>query len=148
MLTIREMTEADVTDIAAMEAETFSMPWSAQDFRDLIRNSAMHYLVAEADGVLLGGGGFMMVAGECQITNVAIRKEHRGRGYGKLLVQSILRAAMEAGASDVTLEVRRSNVPAIRLYENLGFQSAGIRPGFYEKPTEDAVIYWMRGIKC
>lgn len=144
MLTIREMTEEDVPYVCEIEEATFSMPWKADDFIDMIRRDDLTYLVAELDGTIIGGAGFRNVLGDGEITNVAIESAYRGRGYGKILVGELLKKGREMGADEFTLEVRVSNTPAIKLYESLGFKSEGIRPGFYEKPREDAMIMWIR----
>lgn len=144
MLTIREMTEEDVPFVCEIEEATFSMPWKADDFIDMIRRDNLTYLVAELDGTIIGGAGFRNVLGDGEITNVAIKSAHRGRGYGKILVRELLKKGREMGADEFTLEVRVSNTPAIKLYESLGFKSEGVRPGFYEKPREDAMIMWIR----
>lgn len=144
MLTIREMTEEDVPYVCEIEEATFSMPWKADDFIDMIRRDNLTYLVAELDGTIIGGAGFRNVLGDGEITNVAIKSAFRGRGYGKILVSELLKKGREMGADEFTLEVRVSNTPAIKLYESLGFKSEGVRPGFYEKPREDAMIMWIR----
>ena len=143
-LVIRQMNDADVEAVAKIEEATFSMPWKPDDFRDMIRRDNMTYLVAEADGMIIGGAGMRNILGDGEITNVAILSDYRGRGYGKRLIAELLKAGRELGAKDFTLEVRVSNTPAIRLYESLGFVSEGVRPNFYERPTEDALIMWKR----
>ena len=142
--TIRPMLDEDVPAVAQIEEATFSMPWHPDDFREMIRHDNMTYLVAEVDKTIIGGAGLRNILGDGEITNVAILEEYRGRGYGKKLVDALLQAGKELGAEAFTLEVRVSNEAAIRLYESLGFVSEGIRPGFYERPKEDALIMWKR----
>lgn len=144
MLTIREMTEDDVPYVCRIEEATFSMPWRAADFIDMIRRDDLNYLVAELDGEIIGGAGFRNVLGDGEITNVAISEPFRGKGYGRELMRELLKLGRKMGANAFTLEVRISNTPAIRLYESLGFVSEGIRPGFYDFPKEDAMIMWIR----
>lgn len=143
-IVIRPMTDADVEAVAKIEEATFSMPWKPDDFRDMIRRDNMTYLVAELGGTIIGGAGMRNILGDGEVTNVAILKEYRGMGYGKRLVAELIEAGKELGAKDFTLEVRVSNTPAIRLYESLGFVSEGVRPNFYERPNEDALIMWKR----
>ena len=143
-LVIRQMSDADVEAVAKIEEATFSMPWKPDDFRDMIRWDNMTYLVAELGGMIIGGAGMRNILGDGEITNVAILSKYRGMGYGKRLIAALLKAGRELGAKDFTLEVRVSNTPAIRLYESLGFVSEGVRPNFYERPTEDALIMWKR----
>lgn len=144
MLIIREMTEEDVQSVCEIEEATFSMPWKAADFIDMIRRDDLNYLVVELDGKIIGGAGFRNVLGDGEITNVAISESFRGKGYGRMLLEETLRVGKKMGASAFTLEVRVSNTPAISLYESVGFKSEGIRPGFYDFPKEDALIMWIR----
>lgn len=144
MIVYREMTAADVPFISRLEEETFSMPWSAASFLQMIEKEDTAYYVAEEDGRLLGGSGLLMIAGEGNITNVVVAPDARRRGVATGLLTHLMMEGDRAGLTAYTLEVRVSNAAAIGLYEKLGFVSEGIRPNFYEKPTEDAMIMWKR----
>ena len=144
MVVNRKMTAEDVPFISRLEEETFSMPWSADSFLEMISKEDARYYVAEEDGRLLGGCGVLMIAGEGNITNVAIAPEARNRGIGTALLRHLMAEGDREGLTAYTLEVRVSNAAAIHVYEKLGFVSAGVRPGFYEKPVEDALIFWKR----
>ncbi len=144
MITYRRMTPEDVPFISRLEEETFSMPWSPESFLQMIAKEDTRYYVAEEGGHLLGGCGLWMIAGEGNITNVAVAKEARRRGVGTGLLTYLMQEGNREGVSAYTLEVRISNEAAIHMYEKLGFVSEGIRPNFYEKPTEDAMIMWKR----
>lgn len=144
MIEYREMTEEDVAFISRLEEETFSMPWSAASFLQMIEKEDARYYVAEEDGKLLGGCGLLLIAGEGNITNVVVAPEARRRGVATGMLAHLLAAGDREGLTAYTLEVRVSNQAAIGLYEKLGFVSEGIRPDFYEKPTEDAMIMWKR----
>ena len=144
MVVYRKMTAEDVPFISRLEEETFSMPWSADSFLEMIGKEDARYYVAEEDGRLLGSCGVLMIAGEGNITNVAIAPEARNRGIGTALLRHLLAEGDREGLTAYTLEVRVSNAAAIHVYEKLGFVSAGVRPGFYEKPVEDALIFWKR----
>ena len=143
-ITYRRMTAEDVPFISKLEQETFSMPWSADSFMEMIGKEDAGYYVAERDGQLLGGCGVLMIAGEGNITNVVVAPEARNQGIGTGMLQHLMEEGNRAGLTAYTLEVRVSNAAAIHVYEKLGFVSEGIRPGFYEKPTEDAAIFWKR----
>jgi ribosomal-protein-alanine N-acetyltransferase len=144
MITYRRMTPEDVPFISRLEEETFSMPWSPEAFLQMITKEDTRYYVAEEGGHLLGGCGLWMIAGEGNITNVAVAKDARRRGVGTGLLTYLMQEGNREGVSAYTLEVRISNEAAIHMYEKLGFVSEGIRPNFYEKPTEDAMIMWKR----
>ena len=143
-ITYRRMTSEDVPFISRLEEETFSMPWSAKDFLEMIGKEDARYYVAERDGQLIGGCGVLMIAGEGNITNVVITPEARNQGIGTGMLRHLMKEGEREGLKAFTLEVRVSNAAAIHVYEKLGFVSEGIRPGFYEKPTEDAMIFWKR----
>ncbi len=144
MVIYRRMTPEDVPFISKLEEETFSMPWSASSFLEMISKEDARYYVAEEDGRILGGCGVLMVAGEGNITNVVIAPASRNRGIGTAMLQHLMMEGDKEGLTAYTLEVRVSNVVAIHVYEKLGFESVGVRPGFYEKPVEDALIFWKR----
>ena len=141
---IREMERADVEYISHLEEETFSMPWSADAFLEMISKEDARYYVAESAGKVVGGCGVLMIAGEGNVTNVVVEKNERNRGIGTKMLQYLIEDGYRNGLTAFTLEVRVSNDAAIHLYEKLGFRSEGIRPNFYEKPTEDALIMWKR----
>lgn len=143
-ITVRRLKPEDVEPLSLIEARAFSMPWSAKDFADLIDRNHCLYLVAEVQGQVVGCCGFTNCGGEGNIDNVVVDEPFRGKGIGGMLLQELLRQGEELGIQDFTLEVRVSNEPAIHVYQKLGFVSEGIRPRFYEKPVEDAMIMWRR----
>lgn len=141
---IRPMEKEDVEIISRLEEETFSMPWSRDAFLEMITKEDAGYYVAEKNGQVIGGCGVLMAAGEGNITNVVVDKKERNKGIGTKMLQYLIEDGYKKGLQAFTLEVRISNAAAIHVYEKLGFFSEGIRPNFYEKPTEDAMIMWKR----
>ena len=89
---------------------------------------------------VIGYIGMYLSFDEAEITNVAVSPEHRQKGIGKVLVETVKEMVCKKNIKKIFLEVRVSNIPAIALYEKNGFQKVGIRKNFYEKPTEDANI--------
>lgn len=144
MVRIRELEKHDIEAVSIIEAQSFSMPWSAADFEKLVADEKSLYLVAEIDGQVVGCCGVTNVSGEGNINNVVVQEDHRGQGLAYAMMQELLLRGREMGCAEFTLEVRVSNAPAIHVYEKLGFVSEGIRPRFYEKPVEDAMIMWIR----
>lgn len=140
---IRKMEERDIAEVVAIEEETFSSPWSADSFLQESKNKNNIYLVVEDNGEVIGYCGLWGVVGEGQITNVAVRKDNRNRGVGKIMLTKLLEIGVNQGLESFTLEVRESNKSALRVYQSLGFYSAGIRKNFYTEPTEHAVIMWL-----
>lgn len=141
---IRSFREDDAEEISAIEMNSFSMPWSIQNFLDLLKREYCYYLVAEMDGVLVGGCGMTISCQEGNIDNVVVDEAFRDRGIAQQMLRELILQGEKHGVKAFTLEVRVSNEPAIHVYEKLGFVSEGIRPRFYEKPVEDAMIMWRR----
>ena len=81
------------------------------------------------------------------MTNVSVSREYRGRGIAYEMLSKLLLRGSAIGCDDFTLEVRKGNEAARKLYEKLGFVSEGARPNFYDAPKEDAIIYWKRNKK-
>ncbi len=130
----------DLDQVMEIEEESFSIPWTANGFFTfLIREDAL-FLVSEDDNTINGYIGLICAPPEGDITNVAVRSSEINKGIGKALVSEMISRAHEKGVDDIFLEVRVSNVPAIRLYEAYGFENMGIRKNYYERPTEDAFI--------
>lgn len=142
---IRKMTPEDVEQVSQLEKNNFSVPWSRDSFLEILDNEAALYMVAVEGDRVIGTCGIITAVGEGDICNVVTDENYRGQGVARKLVQTVMdTAAQELGVLDYTLEVRVGNAPAIKLYEKLGFKSEGIRPKFYEKPVEDAMIMWKR----
>ena len=141
---IRELREEDTAALAEIEAETFSMPWSEDSFRQLLNHSYCRYLVALADGQVAGCCGYTDICHEANIDNVVVAARFRNRGIGQAMLAKLMLLGEAEGVEAYTLEVRVSNLAAIHVYEKFGFCSEGIRPGFYDRPKEDAVIMWKR----
>ena len=139
-LIIRDLESADIEAVSKIEEETFSMPWKPDDFREMIEKDHMIYVVAVLDGVVIGGAGAIKIFDSADITNVCIAEKYRGLGYGMKMMEGLLEKCRGLGCVEFTLEVRKSNARAISMYEKIGFENIGIRPGFYERPKEDAII--------
>ncbi|MBQ8591158.1 MAG: ribosomal protein S18-alanine N-acetyltransferase [Lachnospiraceae bacterium] len=144
MITVRLMEEKDVETVSVLEQEIFSMPWSKQAFYDTLQDSKAMYLVALDANAIVGYCGVYDIAGEGDVMNVAVAKEHRGKGIAYQMLSELFCLGSKKGIKAFTLEVRAGNAPAIHLYEKLGFVTEGIRKNFYEKPIEDALIMWKR----
>jgi ribosomal-protein-alanine N-acetyltransferase len=146
-LLIRRMLFADLVPVAELERAAHSSPWS----EDLIRRELDHdwstVLLGfeEADGAqhLAGYVIFWQVSDEIHVLNVAVAPEFRRRGYARaLLVAAEEQCRQRAVLS--TLEVRRSNLPAIGLYASLGYREVGVRRKYYADNNEDALLMTKR----
>ena len=136
---IRRMGPADVDQVTEIERATFAIPWSRESFqREMEKNVAARYLVAEKEKQIIGYAGAWVILDECHITNIAVLESERGKGIGRRLVEALMQYVSNLGAAYATLEVRVSNTRAIRLYESLGFIRMGRRKRYYEDNGEDA----------
>lgn len=133
----------DVPAIVEIEREAFTAPWSAEAFRnELTNNLFAKYMIMEQDGQVFGYGGMWLIIDEAHITNIAVREQYRGKGFGEKLLREMMRTAYFLGARRMTLEVRVSNEIAQALYRKLGFKPSGVRPAYYSDNLEDALIMW------
>lgn len=137
---IRRMTTEDCAPVAAIEAVSFSMPWSLKAFTDTVSRENFHYFVAEEEGEILGYCGFLYVLDEAEIPNVCVKASARRRGVARQMMNALIDDAKQLGMAVLYLEVRESNQAARSLYGSLGFTADGIRKNFYEQPVENAVL--------
>lgn len=132
----------DIPQVASIEKQVFSMPWSQQAFEESLENKDTLYLVAEKAGEVYGYIGMYISFEIGTISNVVVSPLHRRKGIAKGLLTELICLSKKLGVEALTLEVRESNEPAIRLYESEGFVNEGLRKNFYQKPTENAMIMW------
>ena len=137
---VRSMTMEDIEEVASIEKELFSMPWSKDGFKDALKRQENVLLVAEEEHKVVGYICMYCVCGEGEITNVGVRPNCQGKGIGKEIVRQALERGVKGQLQNIVLEVRVSNAPARSLYRNVGFKELGIRKNFYQMPTEDAYI--------
>lgn len=135
----------DLAEVAALQARTFTNPWGAESLAWELANTdvARLYLMRQTGG-LVGYCACWVILDELHINSLAIDPERRREGLATRLLRAVCREAVLAGATKATLEVRRSNVVAIGLYEHLGFAVEGVRLDYYQKPREDALVLWSR----
>ena len=137
---IRPMTKEDCVQVAAIEATSFSLPWSLKAFTETVEKENFRYFVAEEEGEIIGYCGFLFVLDEAEIPNVCVKSSARKRGVGKQMMSVLMEEAKKLGMAVLYLELRESNTPARALYKSLGFEENGIRKNFYEHPVEHAVL--------
>lgn len=138
-LHFRRMEERDITAVSEMEQELFSMPWSPQGFLTAMEQDTL-FLVAEEAHTIVGYCGMYCSFEEGEITNVGVSSARQNEGIGRAMLQQLIAKAAGQGIRRIILEVRLSNEPARHLYESLGFQSCGVRRGFYDMPKEDGIV--------
>ena len=135
---VRDPKAEDISIIAEIERDCFSMPWKYDDFYKAFNEKQLFKVVSVGDTVV---GYFLalVVCDEAQIATIAIKKEYRKKGCAKKVLEAAILEAWVRGLNVMYLEVRKSNIDAIGLYENIGFEHMGVRKNFYEKPIEDAI---------
>ena len=141
---IGEMNLEDISEAAKLEAMNFTMPFKEKDFEEVVNNKNKKYIVLKIDEEIVAQAGMTIILGEAEINNVSVKDSYRSKGYGRLVMEELLKVGNEMNVEAFTLEVRKSNEVAIGLYRKLGFKVEGERKNFYEKPVEDALIMWKR----
>lgn len=137
---IRPTTPADLEALEALEAIAFSDPWNRAMLEEALISRGAVAMVAEVDGRIVGSVMARSVAAEGEILSLSVDPTKRRAGLGRELLAAAVAALRDHGVVDVWLEVRASNHAAISLYQQAGFVAAGIRRGYYRRPTEDAVV--------
>jgi len=137
---IQRALESEISAIYAIECEEFSLPWSEKSFREELGNENAVFLSAADGGETVGFAILHHFLNEGEVFNIAVRRTHRRRGIGALLMEGMLKAAAENGVDTIFLDVRKSNIPAQELYKKYGFYELSVRKGYYDEPKEDAVI--------
>ena len=134
------MDRSHLEQIAALERECFADPWSYASLEEELYNPQASFIVAEdGEGGVLGYAGLTAVLDEGYIDNIAVEPAARRHGVASALLDVFCRFGQERLAF-LTLEVRASNAAAIALYRKFGFEEAGRRRDYYQRPREDAII--------
>ncbi len=140
-LEFRPMRKSDIKDIAAIEESAYVFPWEPSTFKDCL---CVNYCcwVGEKLGKIVAYGIVTVGAGESHILNVCVSPAMQGRGYGRRMMEKLMEVAKSHGAEMMILEVRPTNVAAIKLYHDLGFNEIGMRKGYYpaKNGREDAIV--------
>jgi len=145
---LETLTRDNIDDVLAIEEAAFTNPWTRAMYLAELENTAVSFcfLARDADGRAVGFCSFWRVLDELHINNLAVLPDLRRTGIGSMLLEFALQKGVELGARRATLEVRRSNDAARLLYERFGFSIAGVRPAYYSKPVEDALVLWREGL--
>ena len=140
MIEIVKMEECHVPQVAQLEKLCFSDPWSEKSIASELSNKLALWLVAVDGDSVAGYVGSQTVIDETDMMNIAVHPDFRQKGIGEKLISRLVEELDSMGSHALMLEVRASNVPAISLYEKLGFKQAGLRKNYYRNPKEDALI--------
>ena len=137
---IREAVITDIDEIAYIEEECFSTPWSKKTIYESFSHTPWHFFVAVAGGHIVGYGGVYLILDEGQISNIAVLRAYRGKKIGLAILERIIELCKSEGCVRITLELRKSNSVARALYEKCGFVEVGERPNFYSNPSEAGIL--------
>ena len=140
MIEVRTMEPQDVPQIAELEKVCFSDPWSEKSIISELDNPLSCWLVAVSGEQVVGYVGSQTVLDGSDMMNIAVSPDFRRKGIAESLIEALISFLRERGSRCLILEVRASNVPAIALYEKLGFLEIGRRRNYYRNPKEDALI--------
>ena len=138
------MAHEDLEEVMAIERASFRYPWSSRFFLQEFQVKCARSMLAVVDEKIVGYVLFWLLPNEIDIHNVAVLSAFRRRGIGRLLLNQVIAEGMRLSYLRVTLEVRRSNIPAQRLYESLGFNLDGVRKGYYSDDGEDALAMSLK----
>lgn len=145
---ILPMQPKDLDDVLRVEEGAYGdHHWSKESFYNELNNDLARYFCAfDEHQQLIGYCGCWQIMDEAHITNIAVSIEHRRKQVGEALLTTIIDACYEEKIKYITLEVRVSNIAAIKLYEKYAFKSLGERKGYYQNNNEDALIMWTENI--
>lgn len=138
---LRSLNTSDLASVLPIERSAHLSPWPEEVFRDSLQKNEC--VGIEVDGVLSGFSVVMKILDECHLLNLCVAKSAQRQGLGKRLLQAVTDRALENRCAFIYLEVRVSNLAAISLYHNAGFNEVGIRPNYYpaaRQQREDALL--------
>ena len=136
------MTPADLADVVVVEREIYPFPWTRGNFADALAAGYSAWVLRGADGGLQAYAVVMPVLDEAHLLNLSVARQHQGEGLGFRTLRWVSEVARDYGARSLLLEVRPSNLTALRLYERYGFQRIGLRRAYYpaHEGREDAIV--------
>ena len=138
---VRIAKSSDLDDIYELDMQTFAMPWSKEALSyDILENDNAFVIVAEYEGEFAGYADIWTVLDEADLNSIAVRVDFRRKGIGDAIMLAMTEMLSANGVETINLEVRVSNMPAIKLYKKYGFKECGVRPGYYLDNGEDALI--------
>lgn len=144
---ITPMRKEDVEEAVEIEKAAYGEHhWSADSFQGELNNNLANYYCAWFKGQMVGYAGFWNILDEGHITTIATHPDFKRKKIAEALINKIIEECYEKMIKYITLEVRVSNEPAIKLYEKYGFKSLGKRKGYYQNNNEDALIMWTENI--
>lgn len=138
------MSSADLEAVAALDKAASILAWPPKLFADCLREDYLN-LCLWAEGQVEGFSLCSFGAGEAHLQNIVVNAQQQGQGWGRWLLQQTLLQLKSRAIKRLYLEVRASNLPAIQLYQSIGFENIGLRRDYYQAPVgrEDAYVYML-----
>mgnify|MGYP002152145636 FL=1 len=140
---IEQMRVEDVEAVAELDKKCFPSPWSVSAYMNEAHNPSAYYVVARVDDRIIGFAGMWLIMEEAHITTIGVDPDLRGQKIGERILIHILDEAIHRGARRVTLEVRKSNSMALKLYDKYMFHTVAVRKAYYTNNNEDALVMWI-----
>lgn len=140
------MDSSHIDGVYELSKLCFTVPWTLDSISYEIENPLAKYVIAQdlSTKEVLGFAGVWIIAGEGDITNIAVNPSYRKQGIASNLLSKLFELCIENDCKDITLEVRASNIPAQSLYKKFNFKEEGLRKKYYSDNGEDAIIMWKR----
>lgn len=135
-----KLSEESLDGVAELEKLCFGAPWSRESLKLLTKDGIGVGMICRKDGKVCAYGGMICTVDEGQITNIATHPDYRRQGYGRAVVDALIKYAKNNRLLSISLEVRESNKAAIELYTSFGFKIEGKRKDFYTMPRENALV--------
>ena len=136
---IHEMKIQDLDLIADNLEKDFDNFWNYNVFKSELESENSKYLVAKINGQIVGFAGIIPIVDECDISNIVVHKDFRNQKIGSFLLQQLIDLAVSLNLKIINLEVRESNISAIKLYKKFGFEVCGLRKKYYDN-TQNAIL--------
>lgn len=140
-LIVRKLEVSDIVKLAKLENQVFSDAWSEDILNALIKNSFDYaYIVQNSKFEIIAYINYRVIIDEAELMRIAVLPKYRGQKIGDDLVKYMFKNIEQKNINIVRLEVRSSNISALKLYKSNGFIESGIRKDYYNNPNEDAII--------
>ena len=141
-ITFRKMIPEDAEQVAEIDFKSFSVPWKMTDYWKYSQEKNIEAVVGEIEKKIIAYAAAFVSFEEAEVFKIAVEPKLRGRGFGTKIFSELIEVCKLRGAKAITLEVRPSNIAAVKMYESFGLKSVGRRKNYYTNPTEDALIMW------
>lgn len=139
---ITEMSLFDLENIKDILISDFDDFWNYNILKEELESSNSKYIIAKTnDGEIIGFAGIKIILDSADIMNIVVKKSWRNQGVGNLLLSNLISICKISNLSSLSLEVNEDNLPAIHLYEKVGFKQVGLRKNYYQDKNGIVMSY-------